>query len=151
MSVAELNAYLAQQFALNDITHFAPAEITRFIGRRHAGGAVNLEPPSHFWPRIVQTVKVLEVLREYYGRPVKITSAYRSPKYNAAIGGVKSSQHIQFRAIDFQIPGVPPKDVARKLRDLRNAGMFKGWIGLYPTFVHLDTRDSNPALGPWAN
>ena len=43
---------------------------------------------------------VFEPLREYVGGPIKINSMFRSEELNTAIGGSKSSQHCQGRAID---------------------------------------------------
>ena len=43
---------------------------------------------------------VFEPLRKWVGGPIKITSFFRSAKLNSAIGGSKSSQHCEGRAID---------------------------------------------------
>ena len=74
-----------------------------------------------------------------------LTSVYRSPKYNAAIdGSATKSQHLEFRAADFSVPGKGnPKAWASKLREMRAAGVFSGGIGLYKTFVHVDVRGAN--------
>lgn len=49
---------------------------------------------------------VLEPLRDAVGRPIVITSGYRSPELNRAIGGAKKSQHMLGEAADFEAPGV---------------------------------------------
>jgi len=43
---------------------------------------------------------VFEPLREWVGGPIKITSFFRSVELNKAIGGSKTSQHCQGRAMD---------------------------------------------------
>ena len=50
-----------------------------------------------------------------------------------------------FRAIDFMVEGNSrPTDWARALRSMRDdEGLFKGGVGLYASFVHLDTRGTN--------
>jgi len=48
--------------------------------------------------------QVLEPLRTQVGVPVHITSGYRSPALNRAIGGVKNSQHMLGQAADIHIP-----------------------------------------------
>lgn len=46
---------------------------------------------------------VLDPLREYYGKPITISSGYRCPALNAAVGGVSTSQHKTGQAVDIQI------------------------------------------------
>lgn len=41
-----------------------------------------------------------EPLREWYGKPIKINSFYRCYELNIAVGGSKTSDHMQGRAID---------------------------------------------------
>lgn len=48
---------------------------------------------------------VLDPLRTAYGAPIRITSGYRSPRLNAAVGGAKSSHHLRGMAAD--ITSVP--------------------------------------------
>jgi zinc D-Ala-D-Ala carboxypeptidase len=47
---------------------------------------------------------VLQPLRTQYAKPINITSGYRSPKLNKAIGGSASSDHCLGRAADFTVP-----------------------------------------------
>lgn len=56
---------------------------------------------------------VLEPVRLHFGKPVVISSGYRSPALNRAIGGAPSSQHVKGEAADFEIPGVSNVDVCR--------------------------------------
>lgn len=56
---------------------------------------------------------VLEPVRAHFGRPVVISSGYRSPALNRAIGGSVKSQHCKGQAADFEIPGVSNVEVAR--------------------------------------
>jgi uncharacterized protein YcbK (DUF882 family) len=87
---------------------------------------------------------VLEKFRQEIGKPVVLTSVYRSPRYNASVGGARRSQHKEFCAIDFKVVGAGgPSDWARVLRRLRDNGVFRGGVGLYNTFVHVDTRGYN--------
>lgn len=44
--------------------------------------------------------KVLDPLRRAYGKPIMVTSGYRSPRLNASVGGVKTSQHQKGQAAD---------------------------------------------------
>lgn len=44
--------------------------------------------------------KVLQPIRDKYGYPIQVTSGYRSPKLNTAVGGSKTSQHLTGAAAD---------------------------------------------------
>lgn len=75
-------------------------------------------------------------------------SWYRSPRYNASIGGASNSQHLYGRATDVQIivrlrngrrVKLAPKWVAR-LAAVNVPAFNDGGIGTYPTFTHLDHR-----------
>lgn len=44
--------------------------------------------------------RVLDPLRERWGAPITVTSGYRSPRLNAAVGGAKTSQHTLGQAAD---------------------------------------------------
>jgi len=44
--------------------------------------------------------KVFEPVREWYGKPIKINSFYRSKALNTAIGGSQTSQHSKGEAMD---------------------------------------------------
>lgn len=57
--------------------------------------------------------KILEPVRAHFGKPVRINSGYRSPALNKAIGGARNSQHMTGEAVDFEIDGVPNKEVAQ--------------------------------------
>ena len=56
--------------------------------------------------------EVLEPLRADLGQPVWITSGYRSQAVNDAIGGSKTSQHMQGEAADIAVDGVMAHDIA---------------------------------------
>ena len=43
---------------------------------------------------------MLDKIRERYGKPIVVTSGYRCPELNKAVGGVKSSQHVKGEAAD---------------------------------------------------
>ena len=45
---------------------------------------------------------VLDPLRELYGKPIIVTSVYRCPKLNKAVGGATNSQHTKGEAADIR-------------------------------------------------
>ena len=48
-------------------------------------------------------MEVLQPLRDYLGKPVVISSGYRSEEVNRAVGGVKRSQHLRAEAADIHV------------------------------------------------
>ena len=61
--------------------------------------------------------KVLQPVRDHYGKGVKVNSAFRSPESNSAVGGSKTSDHCLGRAADIEIPGVANADLAQWIMD----------------------------------
>jgi uncharacterized protein YcbK (DUF882 family) len=134
------------------LRHFKGRELTWLWSRKTKGGVSNSVPPRSLWPNIVQTLVVVDRVRHELDRPLQITSAYRSPAYNAAVGGARFSQHVVFNALDVFSPGVSPARLAEIARGLRGKRLeilstgqrftFRGGIGVYPRsgFVHIDTR-----------
>lgn len=57
--------------------------------------------------------QILEPTRKHFGRPVVISSGYRAPAVNRAVGGSGTSQHCKGEAADFEIPGVSNVVVAK--------------------------------------
>ena len=51
--------------------------------------------------------KVFEPIRNHFGKPIHISSGYRSAALNKAIGGAASSQHCSGEAIDIDMDGRP--------------------------------------------
>lgn len=56
---------------------------------------------------------VLQPLRDKLGKPVVITSGFRSPALNKAVGGSPNSQHMKGEAVDIRVSS--PIDAIRKL------------------------------------
>lgn len=56
---------------------------------------------------------VLQPLRDLVGKPIVISSGYRSPLVNSAVGGAKNSEHMTGCAADFTIPGKTNKETAQ--------------------------------------
>lgn len=55
---------------------------------------------------------ILEPVRQYFDKPVKITSGYRSEKLCLAIGSKATSQHTLGQAVDFEVIGIPNQVVS---------------------------------------
>jgi len=136
------NESFATWFKRLNLKNFSASEFTSYfeVTRR---GVTNEAPPRELWENIVPVIKVVDSLRDQLGKAIVINSSYRSEAYNKKCGGVRNSQHRYFRALDISVAGVQPERVAALLRARRQAGEFKGGIGTYPTFVHIDCRGTN--------
>ena len=91
-----------------------------------------------------ELVVLLQCIREHFGKPVTITSAYRTPAHNAKAGGAKFSQHLYGRAADIRVQDVSVEGVAAYAESLMPD---RGGVGRYPAkagraagWVHVDTR-----------
>ena len=75
--------------------------------------------PSKEIERILTALveKVLDPLREAYGKPIIVTSGYRCPRLNAIVGSTPSSQHVKGEAADIKSVQDTPEE-NKKLFDL---------------------------------
>lgn len=83
-------------------------------------------------------VELLQKIRDHFGAPITINSAYRTPEYNKKVGGSTYSQHQYGKAADIVVKGVKPAEVAAYAEQLMPS---YGGVGRYATFTHVDTRD----------
>lgn len=88
-------------------------------------------------PRLVM---VLQSIRSHFGVPVVIQSAYRTPQYNAKVGGAAYSQHCYGTAADITVRGQAPATVAAFARQIMPDW---GGVGIYSKqgFTHIDVRE----------
>ena len=94
---------LSNNFTLNELTKSQTA--TR-KGIDNEPGTAEIENLIHLAKTILQPV------REHFGKPVMISSGYRSPALCEAIGSSAKSQHAQGEAADFEINGIDNVDLA---------------------------------------
>ncbi len=123
--------------------YFSPAEI-RFMGGSNSEGPAkgkNTLPPPALWDNIVPTLEMADALREFFGKPIRILSAYRSPAYNKAISGASKSYHTRFMALDLTPAKSTPGEIDRLkscAEVLRKRGILSGGIGRYSWGIHID-------------
>ena len=55
---------------------------------------------------------LLQKIRDHFGRPVVITSGYRTAAHNKSVGGAAYSQHLYGRAADIRVQGIPVEQLA---------------------------------------
>ena len=82
-------------------------------------------------------VALLQQIRNHFKKPIIITSGYRCAAHNKEVGGATNSYHTKGQAADIVVYGVSPQEVAKYAESIGVKG-----IGLYDSFVHIDTRTS---------
>lgn len=81
----------------------------------------------------------LQELRDIVGEAIHVNSGCRCVLYNASLPDASpTSQHLRGRAADVWCAGYPPRKLAAISGTLR--AFQTGGIGIYGSFVHLDTR-----------
>lgn len=97
--------------------HFSLAELVA-SDTAAARGIDNTLPPE-LLPNITGVAEMLERIRATINVPVVISSGYRCPALNKAVGGAPTSDHLQGLAADITAPRFgSPTEVARLLAPL---------------------------------
>lgn len=98
----------------------------------------------------------LERIRKLLGKPLIISSGYRSPKVNAGIGGASGSYHTKGLAADFTVPGMTPAQVCYELEAFKDQIQFDKVILEFPnsqsggwTHVQFPEPEEPPRLATY--
>lgn len=115
-----------------------------------------LDNPQSYGYSVQPQANIIDVnpsVREKLGQlqatrqsPLSVSSGYRSPGYNARVGGAKGSQHIRGNAIDLSTRGMTRSEVRALVEEASRVG-FKG-IGIYDGSLHFDVRSQPAVWGP---
>lgn len=111
---------------------------------KNKSGVWNTIPPKTWWKRMGYVLRVVDrVALEMNVHEVEIVSAYRNPAYNARCPGARAnSWHQANVAADVKFP-TRASEVTKTTRHLRDLGLFKGGVGGYWNFTHIDARGEN--------
>ena len=93
---------LTQHFSFEELTRTGKADL-QDANRREARDYID---------RLKLVAQMLEVIRAKFG-PVRVTSGFRGPAVNAAVGGSSSSQHSKGEAADIVCPAVTVDELHR--------------------------------------
>lgn len=78
----------------------------------------------------------LQKIRDHFGAPVIINSAYRTEAYNKVVKGAKASYHLKGQAFDIKVKDHTPLVVAQYAQTLDVGGIIQ-----YNNFIHVDSRN----------
>lgn len=84
-----------------------------------------------------ELAQILQIVRNYYGRPLIINSGFRTISHNEKVGGETGSYHTLGMAADFYVRGISVANVVNLLNKI--CGNAYG-IGTYKDYIHIDTR-----------
>lgn len=147
MTPAQIKAFDTWVESTLSLRYFRAHEL-RFLGGshydiRHRAHGKNSLPTRDLWKNIIVPACVADMARGEHGSPIRILSAYRNEDYNQAIRGARFSRHRNFDALDLAPMDGRVSALVKILKRLRAEGHFKGGIGVYPNFVHIDNRGTN--------
>lgn len=103
-----MNGQLSKYFTWEEATH---SQTASRLG-------IDNTPDAEQQETIKTTARTADLFREYIGKPVIVSSWFRSPKLNAAVKGAKQSSHMTGSAIDLVCPAYgTPAEVIKALQD----------------------------------
>ena len=96
--------------------HFSLAELTKSQTATRKG--IDNKPTLDLIENLTELcTQVLEPTRRNFGKPMVISSGYRSEELCEAIGSSKNSQHAKGEAADFEMFGVDNKELAKYIKN----------------------------------
>ena len=99
---------------MNLSPHFTLAELTASQTAARLG--INNTPPPSIVDALRKTSQLLEQVRALLGKPIIVSSGYRAPHVNRAVGGAANSAHMLGCAADFACPAFgSPLEVCRAI------------------------------------
>ena len=93
-----------------------------------------------------ELIRLLQDLRTKLAKPIQVLEGVRCRKYNHDIKGFIDSPHLAGKAVDCKAKNINLIDFAREARDI---GFSR--VGLYETFLHLDTIEPYPSASWYRN
>jgi hypothetical protein len=122
---------------MNLSPHFTLDEL---VVTQHRG--IDNDPPLEIVANLKRTALLLEAVRMRLGVPVIVSSGYRCPELNKAVGGQPTSQHMTGQAADFIAPAFGnPVTVASALHECRDV-LYDQLIIEFGRWVHISWSDN---------
>lgn len=122
---------LSKYFTLEQMT-FSATAVRKGIDNRAT---------SEVLTNLTNLCKALDKIKDLLGKPINITSGYRCPELNKAIGGAKNSQHIEGKAADIQVHGMTTEQL---YQFIKVSGIeYCQLIQEFDSWVHISYDASN--------
>ena len=121
--------------------NFALSEFTESQTAARLG--LDNDPPAELYETLKATARCMEDIRDLLGgKPVLVSSAYRSPEVNKAVGGSANSQHTKGEAVDFTCPKFgTPREIVQKIKE--SPLLFDQCILEFSRWVHISFSSRN--------
>ena len=121
-----MTTYLSPHFSLEELT---ASQAAARLGLKNI-------PTGAILANLTRTADLMEKVREALGaRTITVSSGYRSPRVNEAVGGSPTSAHVFGYAVDFNCHGFgTPLEVAKHLERTLN---YDQLIHEYGSWVHI--------------
>jgi uncharacterized protein YcbK (DUF882 family) len=86
-------------------------------------------------PELVAFAEMIQELRDYYNKPMNVSSWYRTPAFNKKVGGSSNSAHLDGRAVDLLVTDYHDLTVAWKVITARHGKV--GGVNYYKNYMHF--------------
>ena len=128
---------LSKNFTLEEMIH---SQAASRLG-------IDNTPTKDVMAALKNTADNLELVRGLLGHPIVISSGYRSPAVNKALGGAPNSQHVRGEAADILCPGFGAPTAIMKVL-IRSTVPYDQCILEYPTsanggWIHISFGNRN--------
>lgn len=121
---------LSKNFSLEELTH---SDLATRKG-------INNDPTSNIINNLGRLAQLLEQVRKMVGRPITVSSGYRCPELNKAVGGQPNSQHMQGCAADIRALNMTPDQLVKAI--INTDIQFDQLIREFDSWVHISVTNN---------
>ena len=123
---------------MNLTEHFTLEELTASDSAVRLG--LDNTPTAEITENLRKLANFLEEVRTLLGKPINISSGYRSPAVNAHVGGKPTSQHCKGQAADIKVDGMTPDEVVKAIID--SGLQYDQCIREFDTWTHVSVSEN---------
>ena len=124
---------------MNLSTHFTLAELVESQTAIRKG--IDNTPPPAAIAGLTRIAQLLEEVRALVDGPITVSSGYRCPALNKAVGGAANSAHVLGLAADITAPGITPQALAKMIQ---RAGLAFDQLIYEGSWVHIGLSAGAP-------